>query len=298
MGMTVTVLGAAGGVGRAFAERLRAARLRVVGIDVREQPTARRLSRVIGDVRSPDTAVRAAISRADTILVCLPEHVAVASLPGWASAVRPGALIVDVLSVKSRFAAAAAACVPGAERLGVNPLFGPDLGFAGRTIAVARQSAGPRTEWFLTILRQWGLTLAEVTTDEHDRVMAIVQALTHSTLLAFGCALRDLACDEPVAAPLRTPVHTELLSLLARLVAGHPDVYFEIQRANPYAARAREALDRGVARVGAAVTAADPIAFERLLHDLRDIFGPELGEWSARARDRFEATRHDIAPVR
>lgn len=284
---TTTVLGAAGGMGRVFVERLVSEGIRVIGIDVREQDVCERLVRLVGDVSRPDVAIREAIASADSVVVCVPEPLAVRSLPAWAPALTAGALVVDTLSAKSRFAAQACMFAAGAERLGINPLFAPDLAFRGRSAAIVRVAGGPRTEWFLGLLRRWGLTLVELTPDEHDHAMSLIQALTHATVLAFGCALRECGYDATASAPLRTPPHAVLLSLLARMLENPPGVYLEIQRANDHAGRARAALLRGVERVGVAVAADDASAFERLLCDMRGCLGAELFALSERARRSF-----------
>lgn len=285
---TAVVLGAAGAVGRSFADRLRAEGIAVVGVDLRGQRPAARLSRICWDATVPHASVSQAVQNAECVLVCLPESAALASLSWWADALRPGTLIVDTLSAKPRFAERAAALAPLAERLGINPLFAPDLPFEERTVAVVSTAGGPRTDWFVGLLKQWRLILAEVTLDEHDRAMALVQALTHAVVLAFGCALRECAYDASALAPLRTPPHALLLCLLARMLQKPPEAYFEIQRATDYAATARAALFRGLQQVATAVGTDDPVPFTRLLCDLRGIVAAELEPLSEMARTTFE----------
>jgi len=282
------VVGAAGAVGRAFVEQFVRDGFAVTGADLRDQSALDGLTRIVADATSIDEPFRRALACADVVLLCLPEPRAIAAVPGLAAMLARGTLVVDVLSVKARFVERATSLPAGLEWLGINPLFGPDLGFSGRSIAAVPVTSGARTNRFLDLLRRWGSTVVPVSVEEHDRAMAVIQALTHSALLAFGCALLDLKYDVAASSGLRTPLHTTMLSLLARMLKGSPAVYGEIQSSNPHADRARQALMRGMARVELAVDASEPFAFERLMEDLHDLLGSELKPLSELARNSFQ----------
>ena len=62
---------------------------------------------------------------------------------------RRGSLLVDTLSVKSRFAQALEGVATQAELLGINPMFAPSLGFAGRSVVAVPYAARDRADAFL-----------------------------------------------------------------------------------------------------------------------------------------------------
>jgi prephenate dehydrogenase len=67
------------------------------------------------------------------------------------------------------------------------------------------------------------------------------------------------------------PPHRTLLALLARITAGDPEVYRDIQSANPYAARARMDLLDAHRRLERIIASDDPETFHRLIVELRSV---------------------------
>ena len=99
---------------------------------------------------------------------------------GW---VKPGALVVDVGSVKEEPIAAMLEALPDSVAIvGTHPLFGPQTGAAGiRGLRIALVDVrGDRlacVERFLS--QELGLATLVTTAEEHDRQLAFVQGLTH-----------------------------------------------------------------------------------------------------------------------
>ncbi len=97
--------------------------------------------------------------------------------------VKPGALVLDVGSVKEEPMAAMLAHLPETVAVvGTHPLFGPQTGGAGiRGLRVALvEGRGGRlacVERFLS--EELGLATLVTTAEEHDRQLAYVQGLTH-----------------------------------------------------------------------------------------------------------------------
>lgn len=270
----MVVLGGAGGVGGLFCRALLRDGHVVTAVDRRA--CAPPLMSMRADAAAPNRVLADALAGADCVLFCLPEDVALASVGPVSAAMRPGALIVDTLSVKSRFAAVASSVAAAMETLGVNPLFAPEIGFDGQNVAVVRSGAGPRGDSFVAMLKAWCANVTEMSAEEHDRAMAMIQALTHATVLGFGCALRDMGYSATGAAGLRTPFHNALLALLARILEGAPSVYRDIQLSNPHSAPARSALTAAHLRLEAALNADAPDErhFESMLGDLHALLGP------------------------
>jgi prephenate dehydrogenase len=64
--------------------------------------------------------------------------------------------------------------------------------------------------------------------------------------------------------------------LLARIAGGTPEVYWDVQAANPHAPQARTALANGMRRVADVVENGDETAFADLLDELRGFLGDGL----------------------
>lgn len=272
------VAGGDGAVGTLFVELLTAS-----GVEVHVADSASG-----ADITAPDALLAAELAMADVVVLAVPEPVALRALGPVAAVLSPGSLVVDTLSVKSRYASAAAVVRSDVELLGLNPMFAPSLGFPGRPVAAVELAGGPRTEELLDLLTGAGARVVRVTADRHDRLAAATQALTHAAVLSFGAALAGLDVTADELAALAPPPHATLLALLARIAGGTPEVYWDVQSANPFAETARDALRAGTATLAAAVGAGEA-EFTDLLSTLRSVLGDRLPGYGALCARMFQA---------
>lgn len=269
--------GGSGAVGGLFAGLLAGAGIDVCVVDP-APPAAGSdgLRHHPGDITAPDEALRAELAETDLLLLAVPEEVALDAVRATAGSLRPGALLADTLSVKTRVAAEVAAHAARREAVGLNPMFAPSLGMDGRPVAAVVLHDGPLVAELLGLVARNGGRVVRVGAERHDRLAAASQALTHATVLAFGHALAELDVDIEELAAIAPPPHTALLALLARIASGTPEVYWDIQSANPYAGDARDALAGGAARLKDLVRDSDEKTFAHFLHELSGGLGDRL----------------------
>lgn len=266
-GGPVIVAGGAGAVGRLMVTALRADGTEVLVLDPAPEDDAA----LAADICAPTARAAAALSAAATVVLAVPEPVAVAAIPVLGGLLTPGTLLVETLSVKSAVPGALHAHAPTVQALGVNPMFAPSLGLAGRPVVVVAHQRGPAVTSFVADLTRWGAQVVELSADEHDRVTAATQALTHAAVLAFGLALDRLRVPD-VSAVTAPPPHVLMRALLARIGTGAAEVYRDVQAENPYAGTARRALRDGLDELESALDA-DPAAFGALLARARRPLG-------------------------
>ena len=268
------IVGGAGAVGGLFARRLREAGATVTVVDTAEPATREGdVRQVRGDVTCLDFRTAAELGHADLVVLALPEDVALAAVGGVAAELRPDALLVETLSVKQPITEAVRRHAPGVQAVGLNPMFAPSLGFEGRPVAAVSINEGPRTAEFIELVGDWGATVIEVDETEHDRLAAATQALTHAAVLGYGLALGELGIPLEQLSPLAPPPAHTMLALLARITSASPEVYWDVQSANPAADAARKALADGVRRVADLVEHGHAPDFAAALTELRDYLG-------------------------
>ncbi|HTH91824.1 prephenate dehydrogenase [Mycobacterium sp.] len=294
----VVVAGGSGAVGSLFAEQLQEAGNDVVIVDRTVPGPTHRVTRFVrGDISDPGAEVADVVRTADAVLLSVPEPVALVAIGRLVGTLRPDALIADTLSVKSTVVPAlhAAAMIAGeAEALSLNPMFAPALGFAGHPVASVVVRDGQRGRALCDLIEQWGARVVTVTADQHDRVSAASQALTHAAVIAFGAALAELDVDMADLDRMGPPPHTALLSLLARIASGTPEVYWDVQAANPYAPAARRALSRGVSQLANVVDDGTCEEFGDMLDRLCGVFGPLRGAYRERSAKALRAITTDL----
>jgi prephenate dehydrogenase len=221
-----------------------------------------RFDHVVGDALCPDTDLISRFDRAAIVVLAVPESVALAWSPSFAG---PDTVVVETLSVKSGFAAKVASWPSRGGVLGINPMFAPSLGMQGRPVAAVAHRGSSAVEDFVRRVGSWGATVVQVDADRHDRLAAATQALTHGSGLAFGSALARLDIGDDLVDAVAPPPARTQLALLARITGGEPEVYWDVQAGNPYAAEARRALRDAVTELDDTVTTDVESEFTALL---------------------------------
>ncbi|MFJ3927264.1 prephenate dehydrogenase/arogenate dehydrogenase family protein [Streptomyces sp. NPDC090022] len=277
------IVGGQGAVGRLFTEKLQGSGVQICVVDPAGAgaPAPGGARSIHGDITDLSPRLEKELGKADVVVLAVPEPVALAAVKGVAAALRPGALLVDTLSVKQRIDEEFRAHVDGdaVEALGLNPMFAPALGFEGRVVAASVTYGGPLTAELLRLVESWGGRVVRVEAAEHDRLTAVSQALTHATVLSFGLALSRMGTDVEEVAKIAPPPHKTLASLLARVSSGTPEVYWDVQAANPQAVSARTALAEAARRLADTVKDGTEEDFTALMAKVRGALGAELDNY-------------------
>ena len=189
-----------------------------------------------GDVPGATRTSLREAARCAVVILAVPVSRLAEAVAGIAPHLRPGTLVVDVGSVKTRpVAIMCAGLPPHVEILATHPLFGPQSaagGIAGLKIAVCpvRGRLGLRAAAFLR--RVLGLAVIVTTPEAHDREAAAVQGLTH--LIA-----KVLVAMEPLPSRMTTRSFELLMQAVGMVRHDAPEVFQAIERANPYAPEVR-----------------------------------------------------------
>lgn len=168
----------------------------------------------------------------DVVVVAVPVPAMRAVFAAIAPHLQPGALVVDVGSVKVMPAKWMTELLPASvDIVATHPLFGPQSvardGLPGLRFVVC-PIRGDRHEKVAAFGRSLGLAVTVTTPEEHDEEMAYVQALTH----LIGRSLVNLGIpDERLA----TQSYQHLLELCGLIGADTFELFTAIQTQNPFA---------------------------------------------------------------
>ena len=174
------------------------------------------------------------VAAADIVIFAVPlaalEEVAEAA----ARHIKPGALVLDVTSVKSRPLEILRRTVPEhADLLGTHPLFGPQSGKNGIAslrialcpVRIAAERYYAVCDFLTDRLR---LLVLKTTPDDHDREMAKVQAMTHF----MSRALREIGLEP---SPMATRAYEKLQEFASIVLSDSWDLFLTIEKGNPHA---------------------------------------------------------------
>ncbi len=175
-------------------------------------------------------------ARADLIWLAVPFEALEAVTKEIARFAKPDAIIIDVLSVKSKPVQVMQKNLADFQLIATHPLFGPQSyqgNLRGLVWVIHNISAGEFFDEFQQALVEKGAKVKIVDPIEHDKEMAIVHGLT----FFIG---RSLMTMDISASSFGTGYYERLLSL-AELEKGHSEQLFRtIELANPYAASVRQ----------------------------------------------------------
>jgi prephenate dehydrogenase len=174
----------------------------------------------------------------DIVIVAVPVVAMQSVFTAIAPHLAPGALVIDVGSVKTLPSQWMVELLPDhVDLVATHPLFGPQsakTGLAGLRLVVC-PIRGARSEKVAAFGRSLGLTVTVTTPEEHDREMAYVQALTH--LIGRSLVNLDIPDEQ-----LKTPSYQHLLELCALIGGDTFELFSAIQTLNPYAAEVAESF--------------------------------------------------------
>ncbi len=188
---------------------------------------------MISDVDTPVTSLDVA-KEADVIVVSVPMEVFPKIIEEIGPHIPESSFLTDLCSLKET----QVACMlehTKCEVCGTHPLFGPfEDSIEGRRLAICPGRGEEWTEWWDKILRNAGAKTFFVSPEEHDTVMAWVQALNHFLLVTLGMSLEDSFTDKETLFGLATPSFERQMNIVKRLRLQDPELYATIQFSNPH----------------------------------------------------------------
>lgn len=264
----IVIVGGAGRMGQLFGRMLRLSGYEVRDLDRDDWDLADELLADAG-------MVLVSVPIQDTVEV-------ISSLP----ALPEDCLLVDLTSTKVEPMAAMLAAHTGPV-LGLHPMFGPDVdNLAKQVVAYVPGRSPEASTWLLEQIRLWGARLHQVSAEDHDHAMGLIQAQRHFATFADGLHLirEDRSLDELLA--LSSPIYRLELIMIGRLFGQSPELYADIIMASPdnlalierYHDRFAEALE--ILRAG------DRDAFIARFR--------EIGEWFGAHAERFRAESQSL----
>jgi chorismate mutase / prephenate dehydrogenase len=244
------------------------------------------LVRLFGDlghhllVVDTDTTLRAeeAAAAADVTVISVPIDRTDAVIRAVGPHVRAEGLLMDVTSIKAAPMQTMLACT-SASVVGTHPMFGPSVHtLQGQRVVLCRGRGDAWADWVAQSLAARGLVITETSAEQHDRVMSVVQVLTHFQTQVQGLTLARLGLPLSETLPFTSPAYLLELYVAARHFAQDPGLYGPIEMRNPRTADVTAAYGQSVRELAEVLAAGDQVAFTRLFDEVRDFFGEFTAE--------------------
>ena len=243
--MKAGIIGGTGKMGRLFAGVFRRAGYEVI------------VSGRTTSITPPDIA-----EQCDLVIVSVPIRETVKVISSIAPILREDQTLCDLTSLKTLPVAAMLASK--ARVIGLHPVFGPTVATLRHQtiIACPARTDAQTLDHLCGIFRDEGAEVTIATPEDHDRMMAVVQGLTHFVTLTMADSVRRLGLDIEKTRPFMSPVYQIELSLVGRILSQDPALYADILQQNPYVAEVLAACTASAKDLREIVKSGDPVKFE------------------------------------
>jgi prephenate dehydrogenase len=238
--MRITVVGGCGSMGRWIVNQLlETGGFRVTVADP-DEIEGLRLARTIGVNYEKDN--KRAAAESDIVIVSVPVENTPQVIAEVAPCMKEGSLLMDIASVKTEAVSAMLKHAPqGVELVSLHPMFGPRIrDVRGQVVILIPVRTG---KWFSLVkgfLEKKGFEVVETSVQNHDRMMSIVQGLTHFTSMVFAGVIREMNIDLKQSRRFSSPVYNVFLPIVYRVICQNPELYAQLQVHNPHVLEVQE----------------------------------------------------------
>lgn len=211
----ITVIGGRGVMGQFFTERLSAAghSVSVLEYDGWDQ----------ADIL---------LGTADLVLVCVPLKAMQAVIRKAAQYLSPTTALADIASVKAPIVQAMLDNHSGPV-LGLHPMFGPGVqSFTAQKVVVCSGRHSHAFQWLLDLIEADGGKIISCSSEEHDRMMIVVQAIRHFSTFSLGVFLAEEGIDIDRSLDFASPLYRTEINAISRLFAQDGALYTDIMLAS------------------------------------------------------------------
>ncbi|MBU2234263.1 MAG: prephenate dehydrogenase/arogenate dehydrogenase family protein [Proteobacteria bacterium] len=155
-----------------------------------------------------------------------------------------------------------------AEVIGSHPLFGPDCpSLDGQNVVLCPGRGERWLVWLEGLLANGGARVTVTTPAEHDRMMSLVQGLTHLETILMGLTLRDSGVAPSALDAFSTPNFRTKRAIVEKVFGASPELYAGLLAGNPEVAAIFGRYERNLALVKELVLSGDAAGLAALMKE-------------------------------
>ncbi|EHP85133.1 prephenate dehydrogenase [Methanotorris formicicus] len=273
----VSIIGGTDGLGKWFAKYLKSKNFDVT-VTGRDIVKGKSVEKELG-VKFTNNNIEAA-KEGDIVIVAVPINVTERVIREVAPHVREGCLLMDITSIKEipsktmeEYAKEGVTVVP------THPMFGPSTPSLMRQVVILTPSERhKKSEWFRKVkdfLEKEGARVIVIKPEEHDRIMGVVQGLTHFAYISLGATLKELGVDIKESRKYASPIYELMIYIIGRIIGQNPYLYADIQMHNPQIKHIHETFIGQCNLIKNIVERKDREEFVKLMKEAAKHFGNE-----------------------
>lgn len=224
------------------------------------------------------------IEQADIVIFSVPLHLTGKIMKSHVGDLRKGQIVLDVSSLKLK--QVAVMNEGKAEVIGMHPLFGPTKkNFEGLTMVLCPGNCRKVTiKGVSDVFKMVGMKVVEMTPDEHDKLMAVVQVVPHLKTILAGEMIRFLGVHPEKSHSISTPVYRLELDIIGRIFSQDGMLYSSIISENPNSKKLIKFLGKTVSSYEKGINKKDVKMLGKRFSNVQKF----LGDFSNEAFDESE----------
>ena len=179
----------------------------------------------------------ASVKNADITIFAVPIAFMEESIKNIAPYLKKNSVVLDICSIKDfpsnsleKYSPESVLVIP------THPMFGPFISsIAGQIFVLTSEEKVKedfRYKFLVNFLKKSSAKILETTPQKHDRMMAVVQWLTHFDVFVFGETIKRLWVDIETSLNFVSPIYKLMISSVARYMNQNPKLYSDIQMYN------------------------------------------------------------------
>jgi prephenate dehydrogenase len=212
----VTIVGGGGRMGRFFSSCLSQAGHQVSILEYSDWGQAEKL---LADI--------------DLVLLCVPIECMVKTIGQLSQYLSPHTALADITSIKAPIVKAMLEYHQGPV-MGLHPMFGPGIeSFCSQKVVICPGRQDKSFQWFLALIQSDGGELVFATPQEHDLMMATVQAIRHFATFSFGAFISQENIDIERSLDFSSPKYRQQIEMVQRLFVQSAPLVVDIMLATP-----------------------------------------------------------------
>ncbi len=262
--MKIVIIGGSGSFGKIFARLFKDDGHEVI-ITGRDRSKGQKVAEQLG-VEFINENVEAA-KKGDVVIISVYIENTIDVIKQVAPHVQPGCLLMDVTSVKM------GPCVSMAEYasdkveiMGAHPMFGPRVSSIEGLRFILTPIRIKKWEKFLFGFLERHKDKVFITTpEEHDKMMGVVQGLTHFAYISIASTLQELGADIKKTRRFSSPLYELMLDFIARIVGQSPQLYASIQTHNPFISEVHDIFIKRTKEIRDVIANNDIEAFTKIM---------------------------------
>ena len=186
-----------------------------------------------------------AIKNANIIIFAVPLDKMEETIKEVAPYAPSNSVLIDIASIKTNSTNALKKYAPDdVEILPTHPMFGPRLpSIEDQTIILTPIDT---TGFWYSKIKEFLISentrVIVSSPEEHDKMMSIVQGLTHFTYISLASTIKNLNISIKESRKFASPIYNMMLDMISRIVAQNPYMYYAIQKENPETRKSRNCL--------------------------------------------------------